>query len=93
MQHPRVASGGLPLKAALLAWAVTMAGAVQVNGAGRRFHDETQGYSEAALHVLAQPQGIAWNLFDAPLLALARSFPDFCGAEAAGALRRTSPSR
>ncbi|ABM57668.1 FAD-dependent oxidoreductase [Verminephrobacter eiseniae] len=73
---------------ALMSWAVMMAGAVQVNGAGQRFHDETQGYSEAALHVLAQPQGIAWNLFDAPLLALARSFPDFCEAEAAGALRR-----
>ncbi len=53
-----------------------------------RFHDETQGYSEAAVHVLAQPGGIAWNAFDTPLLALARGFPDFCDAEAAGALRR-----
>jgi fumarate reductase flavoprotein subunit len=73
---------------ALMSWAVMMEGGVQINSEGRRFHDETQGYSEAAVHVLAQPGGIAWNVFDAPLLALARGFPDFCEAEAAGALRR-----
>ncbi|CAN7226279.1 FAD-dependent oxidoreductase [Variovorax paradoxus] len=73
---------------ALMSWAVMMEGGVQLNREGRRFHDETEGYSEAAVHVLAQPGGIAWNVFDAPLLALARGFPDFCEAEAAGALRR-----
>ena len=73
---------------ALMSWAVMMEGGVQLNSEGRRFHDETQGYSEAAVHVLAQPGGIAWNVFDAPLLDLARGFPDFCEAEAAGALRR-----
>lgn len=73
---------------ALMSWAVMMEGGVQLNREGRRFHDETQGYSEAAVHVLAQPGGIAWNVFDTPLLALARGFPDFCDAEAAGALRR-----
>lgn len=73
---------------ALMTWAVMMEGGVQINREGRRFHDETQGYSEAAVHVLAQPGGIAWNVFDAPLLALARGFPDFRDAEAAGALRR-----
>ncbi|WP_053843805.1 FAD-dependent oxidoreductase [Paracidovorax avenae] len=73
---------------ALMTWAVMMEGGVQINAEGRRFHDERQGYSEAAVHVLAQPGSIAWNVFDAPLLALARGFPDFCDAEAAGALRR-----
>ena len=73
---------------ALMSWAVMMEGGVQVNREGRRFHDETQGYSEAAVKVLAQPGGVAWNVFDAPLLALAREFPDFREAEAAGALRR-----
>ncbi len=72
---------------ALMTWAVMMEGGVQVNREGRRFHDETQGYSEAAVQVLAQPGGTAWNVFDAQLLALARGFPDFCAAEAAGALR------
>lgn len=72
---------------ALMTWAVMMEGGLQVNRDGRRFHDETQGYSEGAVHVLAQPGGIAWNLFDTPLLAMARGFPDFCDAEAAGAVR------
>jgi fumarate reductase flavoprotein subunit len=73
---------------ALMSWAVMMEGGVQLNREGRRFHDETQGYSEAAVKVLAQPGAIAWNVFDAPLLTLAREFPDFREAEAAGALRR-----
>lgn len=72
---------------ALMTWAFIMEGGVQVNAQGRRFNDETGGYSEAAVHVLAQPGGVAWNLFDAPLLELLRGFPDFREAEAAGALR------
>jgi fumarate reductase flavoprotein subunit len=72
---------------ALISWALMMEGGIQLNARGERFHDETQGYSEAAVHVLAQPGGVAWNVFDGPLLALARSFPDFCAAEEAGALK------
>ncbi len=72
---------------ALMTWAFIMEGGVQVNAEGRRFHDETQGYSEAAEYVLRQPQGIAWNVFDGPLLSLVRTFPDFVEAEKAGALR------
>ncbi|GAB3084307.1 FAD-dependent oxidoreductase [Bordetella muralis] len=72
---------------ALISWAVIMDGGVQINRAGQRFHDETQGYSEAAVHVLAQPDGVAWNVFDAQTLALLREFPDFQDAEAGGALR------
>jgi fumarate reductase flavoprotein subunit len=72
---------------ALMSWAVMMQGGVQINIQGRRFHDETLGYSEAAVHVLAQPGGVAFNVFDAPLLALARTFPDYLDAEKAGALR------
>jgi fumarate reductase flavoprotein subunit len=74
----------------LVSWALMMEGAIQVNRVGRRFHDETQGYSEAAVQVLAQPGGIAWNVFDDALLAFARGFPDFCEAEATGAVRRAA---
>lgn len=77
---------------ALMTWAVMMQGGVQLNALGRRFHDETQGYSEAAVAVLAQPGGIAWNVFGDPQLALAREFPDFRAAESAGALR-SAPDR
>jgi fumarate reductase flavoprotein subunit len=73
---------------ALMTWAVMMEGGMQLNAHGQRFHDETAGYSEAAVQVLAQPGGVAWNVFDERLLALARGFPDFCDAEAAGAVRR-----
>lgn len=72
---------------ALISWAVMMEGGVQLNARGERFHDETQGYSEAAVHVLAQPGGVAWNVLDGPILELARTFPDFRDAEAAGAVR------
>ena len=72
---------------ALISWALMMEGGIQVNAQGQRFHDETQGYSEAAVHVLAQPSGVAWNVFDSAILELARSFPDFVEAEKAGAVK------
>jgi len=72
---------------ALMTWAVMMEGGVQLNARGERFHDEKQGYSEAAVDVLAQPGATAWNVFGDAQLALAREFPDFREAEAAGALR------
>ncbi len=71
---------------ALISWALMMEGAIQINALGQRFHDETQGYSEAAVHVLAQPGGVAWNVFDDRLLNFAQDFPDFCEAQAAGAV-------
>ena len=77
---------------ALITWALMMDGGVQVNALGQRFHDETQGYSEAAVHVLAQPGGVAWNVFDAQGLALGLGFPDFVAAQAAGAVREAADS-
>jgi fumarate reductase flavoprotein subunit len=71
---------------ALITWALMMEGAIQVNANGQRFHNETLGYSEAAVHVLAQPTGIAWNVFDDALLTFAQDFPDFCDAQTAGAV-------
>ena len=72
---------------ALITWAPMTEGAIQVDATGRRFHDETQGYSEAAVRVLACPGGVAWNVLDDRLLALARGFPDFVEAERVGAVR------
>ena len=71
----------------LISWALMMEGGVQINALGQRFHDETQGYSEAAVQVLNQPQGIAWNVFDNQLLRFAQDFPDFVAAQAAGAVK------
>jgi fumarate reductase flavoprotein subunit len=75
---------------ALITWALMMEGGIQVNAEGRRFHDETAGYSEAAVQVLAQRGGIAWNLFDERLLTLGRGFPDFVAAEGTGAVRHAA---
>ncbi len=71
----------------LLTWALMMKGGLQVNRDGRRFWNEHQGYSEAAEQVLAQPGGIAWNVFDEAIHRFAQDFPDYREAEAAGAIR------
>lgn len=71
----------------LITWAVITGGGVQVNMDGRRFWNESQGYSEAARAVLAQPGGMAWAIFDARIAAIARQFADFKQAEAQGAVK------
>lgn len=71
----------------LITWAVITEGGVQVNLEGRRFWDESQGYSEAARAVLSQPHQMAWTLFDARIARIARQFEDFKEAEAQGAIR------
>ena len=75
---------------ALISWALMMEGGVQINARGERFHDETQGYSEAAVQVLAQPGGLAWNVFDDALLRMAQDFPDFVQAQEAGAVQHAA---
>ena len=70
----------------LISWAVVMEGGFQVNAEGRRFWNEAAGYSEAALAVLGQPGGIAYDIFDARIAGIARQFEDFRRAEAAGAV-------
>jgi len=70
----------------LISWAVIMQGGIQVNVEGRRFGDESRGYSEAAADVLRQPSGIAWDVFDARIASVARQFEDFRNAESAGAV-------
>jgi fumarate reductase flavoprotein subunit len=76
----------------LISWALMTEGGIQLNRQGRRFHDESQGYSEAAVQVLAQPDGVAWDVFDARLLAFAQEFPDFREAQAMGAVRNARDS-
>lgn len=71
---------------ALVTWALMMEGGVQVNALGERFSNEHRGYSEQAVEVIAQPDGIAWDIYDARLHALGREFEDYRQAEAAGAV-------
>lgn len=72
----------------LITWAVMTEGGIQVNAAGNRFANEHQGYSEAAVDVLAQPDSVAWNVYDQRIHDLGMTFEDYRDAEAAGAVRR-----
>ena len=47
----------------LITWATITEGGFQVNSKAERFSDESQGYSEQAGDVLAQPGGLAWTIF------------------------------
>jgi fumarate reductase flavoprotein subunit len=70
----------------LISWAAIMQGGIQVNREGRRFCDETHGYSEQAAEVLRQPGAFAWDVFDARIAGVARQFEDFRNSERAGAI-------
>src|SRR5262249_47989209 len=56
---------------------VIVEGGIQINTEGRRFCDESQGYSEQAAEILRQPGGIAWTVFDERAAAIGRQFEDF----------------
>lgn len=71
----------------LITWALMMEGGFQVNSAGRRFSNEHQGYSEQSVAVLAQPGGVAWNIYDERLHTLGTGFEDYRQAMQAGAIK------
>lgn len=71
----------------LITWAVMMEGGIQVNASAERFSNEHGGYSEQAVNVLAQPGGIAWNIYDQRIHDFALAFPDYREAFEAGAIR------
>ena len=70
----------------LITWAAMMEGGFQVNVQGRRFSNESLGYSEQAAAVIAEPEGLAFDVFDERIAAIARQFEDFRQAEAGGAI-------
>ncbi len=70
----------------LITWATITEGGFQVNLEGRRFANEARGYSESAAAVIAQPEALAFTIFDARIAGIARQFEDFRQAEAAGAI-------
>jgi fumarate reductase flavoprotein subunit len=70
----------------LITWATMTQGGFQASLAGRRFSDESHGYSEQAGPVLAQPDGVVWSIFDHRTAGIARQFEDFRQAEAQGAV-------
>ncbi|HEY1824031.1 MAG TPA: FAD-binding protein [Trebonia sp.] len=73
--------------ATLTGWATIMHGGILVNSRGRRFGDETRGYSEFGHEVVAQPGGTAVLLLDQHVHDACLVFDDFRQTVEAGALR------
>ncbi|MGJ3240835.1 MAG: FAD-dependent oxidoreductase [Anaerolineae bacterium] len=70
----------------LVTYAMVAEGGIQVNLNGERFGIEQQGYSERALEVLEQPQGIAWMIYPPALHQLGMTFEEYRNAHEAGAI-------
>lgn len=68
-------------------WPVIMEGGFQVNILGERFSNEALGYSEQAAVILAQPEHVAWTIFDERLHKLMLEFDDYHDALQAGAIK------
>lgn len=71
-----------------LPWSLMTEGAIQVNRDGERFVNEHEGYSESALFVLAQPGGIAFNIYDARVHEVGLTMPNYAAAVEAGFVKR-----
>lgn len=74
--------------ATLVGWATVMHGAILVNSEGRRFGDETSGYSEYAALLAAQPGSRGWLVFDERVHDACLAFRDYQETIESGALRR-----
>ena len=69
-------------------WSLMTEGAIQVNRDGERFVNEHEGYSESALFVLAQPAGLAYNIYDARVHEVGLTMPNYAAAVDAGFVKR-----
>ncbi|OHC97508.1 MAG: 3-ketosteroid dehydrogenase [Sphingomonadales bacterium GWF1_63_6] len=69
-------------------WPAIIEGGFQVNVNGDRFSDESLGYSDQAVKIIAQPDRAAWTVFDARCHGVMMQFDDFQQAIAAGAVLR-----
>ncbi len=72
----------------LAGWATIMHGAILVNTDGRRFGDETCGYSEYAAMLAAQPGARGWLILDERVHEACLAFRDYQETVESGALRR-----
>ena len=70
----------------LITYALIMEGGFQVNREGKRFGNESRGYSEHALDVLAQPGGVVWDIYDRQRHLLGLKFDDYKQAIDAGVI-------
>lgn len=71
----------------LLTWTTVMNGGFVVNSAGRRFGNESTGYSEYAVPVLRQPGAVAWVIYDTEIHEKVLPFPDYQDLQAMDGVR------
>ena len=71
----------------LFTWTTMMNGAYLVNSEGRRFGDESTGYSEFAVQVIDQPGSVAWVVYDRMVHEAALPFADYQQLVEAGGIR------
>ena len=74
-------------------WGVLTNGGYQVNQRGERFSNEVRGYSEQAVEVIAQPDRVAWNIYDEARERPVLGFKDYEEIRALGGIRRAGALR
>ena len=74
-------------------WGVLTNGGYQVNLRGERFSNEVRGYSEQAVEVIAQPERIAWNVYDEARERPVLGFKDYEEIRALGGIRKAGTLR
>ncbi|WP_433461568.1 FAD-dependent oxidoreductase [Spirillospora sp. CA-128828] len=80
--HGAVAAGA----GTLVGWATIIHGAIMVDLGGRRFGNETRGYSEYAAELAARPGGTGWIVLDETIFGQCERFKDFRDTVESGVL-------
>ncbi|MEW2359478.1 FAD-binding protein [Spirillospora sp. NPDC029432] len=70
----------------LVGWATIIHGAVLVDTLGRRFGNETRGYSEYAAELAARPGATGWIVLDETIFEQCQAFQDFRDTVESGVL-------
>lgn len=75
-----------PRSSTLVGWATVMHGGVLLDHTGRRFGDETTGYSEYAAALAARPDAAGWLVYDRRIHDLCLAFVDYRQVVESGAV-------
>ncbi|EHK84177.1 FAD-dependent oxidoreductase [Saccharomonospora azurea] len=75
-----------PAAGTLVGWATIIHGGVLVDRTGRRFGDETRGYSEYAAELAARPGATGWIVLDETIHKRCLAFQDYRDTVSSGAL-------
>jgi fumarate reductase flavoprotein subunit len=86
--HSYQGHGGLAYGQGIpILWAHIVRGGFQVNANGVRFSNESRGYSEQAVDIVAQPGHWAWSIFDQSIHDAMKEFDDYQDAIKADCIR------